>query len=195
MPKAVAAILAGGESRRMGRAKATLELAGRPLVSYPLAAAAAADLEPIVVAKPGSELPHLRCPVVRDSHARSHPLAGIVAALRASRGLPVVAVGCDMPLVSAELLRWLVALDAPLAVPRLAGRLQPLLARYTPALAEPLEQALEREAPIHTAVVELGPRVVSERELAHFGDPAVLCLNVNTPADLARAELLLRSER
>ena len=40
---ALIAILAGGRGTRLGGDKARAELAGRPLISYPLAAAAAAD--------------------------------------------------------------------------------------------------------------------------------------------------------
>jgi molybdopterin-guanine dinucleotide biosynthesis protein A len=49
-----AAILAGGRSSRMGEPKAGIELAGRPLISYPIAAARIAGLEPLVVAKAAS---------------------------------------------------------------------------------------------------------------------------------------------
>jgi GTP:adenosylcobinamide-phosphate guanylyltransferase len=40
-------------------------------------------------------------------------------------------------------------------------------------------------------VVALEPRVVAEDELARFGDPELISLNVNTPADLERAEAAL----
>jgi molybdopterin-guanine dinucleotide biosynthesis protein A len=33
---------------------------------------------------------------------------------------------------------------------------------------------------------------IAEREVARFGDPTVIFMNVNTPAELARAEALLR---
>jgi molybdopterin-guanine dinucleotide biosynthesis protein A len=49
-------VLAGGRGSRLGGAKPTAELAGRPLVSYPLAALAAAGLDAVVVAKPGTDL-------------------------------------------------------------------------------------------------------------------------------------------
>ena len=48
------AVLAGGASRRMGAPKACVELGGRPLISYPLEAAAAAGLSAVVVAKDAS---------------------------------------------------------------------------------------------------------------------------------------------
>ena len=190
MADVLAAILAGGESRRMKRAKAVIELAGKPLISYPIAAARAAGLEPIVVAKRGSELPALDCPVLVEDEERSHPLAGVVAVLR-DRNRPVLALGCDMPLLSAELLGWLAAQPEALVVPQIGGRLQPLLARYSPGLAGPLAVALEAAEPVHEALRRLGLRLVGEPELEHFGDPDRLAFNVNSPADLQEAERLL----
>jgi GTP:adenosylcobinamide-phosphate guanylyltransferase len=40
-------------------------------------------------------------------------------------------------------------------------------------------------------VASLDPYVLEEEELAAFGDPERLLFNVNTPADLARAEELV----
>jgi molybdopterin-guanine dinucleotide biosynthesis protein A len=190
-PRAVGAVLAGGRSRRMGTAKALVELAGRPLISHPLAAVADASLEPVVVAKPESPLPELVCRVVREPAEPAHPLRGIVSALEESRGRAVIALACDMPLVPPALLEWLAGLDGGVVVPRVGERLQPLLARYEPAVAGALGDALERDAAVHEAVVALEPRVVAEDELARFGDPELISLNVNTPADLERAEAAL----
>ena len=56
----LAVVLAGGMSRRMGRPKALVPLGGRPLIAWPLAAAAEAGLEAVVVAKPGLSAPPAR---------------------------------------------------------------------------------------------------------------------------------------
>jgi molybdopterin-guanine dinucleotide biosynthesis protein A len=194
-PRAVGAVLAGGRSRRMGTAKALVELAGRPLISHPLAAVADASLEPIVVAKPDSPLPELACRVVREPAEPAHPLRGIVSALEESRGRAVIALACDMPMVPPALLEWLAGLGGRVVVPRVGERLQPLLARYEPAVAGALCAALDRDAAAHDAVLALEPRVVAEDELARFGDPQLICLNVNTPADVERAEAALGTSR
>ena len=55
-----AAVLAGGLGSRIGGDKALVQLAGRPLISYPLAAAQAAGLDAVVVAKRSTSLPHSR---------------------------------------------------------------------------------------------------------------------------------------
>jgi molybdenum cofactor guanylyltransferase len=180
-----AAILAGGRARRLGGAKATAELAGRPLIAYPLEAAQGAALDPLVVAKDGSSLPSLDCEVIREPDEPVHPLLGILSAIEATGG-PVLALGCDMPFVGAPLLRWLAARKPP-AVAEVDGHLEPLLAVYGPADAGSLGAALDERAPLREAVERVGPERVGEVELQRFGDPRTLVRSVNTEADLADA--------
>jgi molybdopterin-guanine dinucleotide biosynthesis protein A len=192
MEPIVGAVLAGGASRRMGTPKATLELGGRPLIEYPLAAVQGAGLEPAVVAKRDSTLPPLAVPRWDEPAEPTHPLTGIVAALTAARGRPVLAVACDMPFVTAELLADLAARGArDLVLPETAGRLHPLLARWEPTLLPALRDALAREAPLHELAEDLDAQRIGEAELRRFGDPARLLFNVNDEADLERAAKLL----
>ena len=189
------AILAGGASSRMGRSKATVPLAGRPLISYPLEAVVAAGLEPAVVAKPDSPLPELDCRVIEEPEEPRHPLAGILAALRASEGQPVVAVACDMPFVEPAVLAALAATDAPLVVGQAGGRLQPFPGRYGPELVGHFEEALAHQLPLTKAVAQGSPDVLSETVLGAYGDPELLSFSVNDEADLARAEAELAARR
>jgi len=189
-PRVLAAVLAGGHSRRMGTSKAIVELGGRPLIEYPLAALAAAGVEAVVVAKPHSALPELTVPTWIEPPEPAHPLCGVLAAIQRSAG-PVLVVGCDLPFVPARLLAWLAGLPGRLVVPSTEARLHPLLARYDPSLEPALAAALGRSAPLQRVVGELDPRIVTEDELARFGHPERLLFNVNTPDELALAERML----
>jgi molybdopterin-guanine dinucleotide biosynthesis protein A len=179
----IGAVLAGGAAKRLGGAKATRPLNGRPLIAYPLAAFAAAGIQAIVVAKRDSPLPdHLAAPVVIEPDEPRHPLAGVVAALEHAGGRAVVVCACDIPLVSAAVLRRLA--DAPgTAIAHDGERAQPLLARYAAADAERLSKALGAGRSATAAALSLEPQRVAV-------DPE-LTFNVNTPADLRRAEHLL----
>jgi molybdopterin-guanine dinucleotide biosynthesis protein A len=188
---AIGAVLAGGAGTRLGGAKARTKLGGRPLIEYPIAAAEAAGLEPVVVAKPDSQLPPLAVEIIREPDRPRHPLCGIVAALRRAAELPAVVVGCDMPFVSPALLSWLASTREPLVVPVLGGRPQPLLARYGASLLPELEAALAAEEPLQRTVRSLRPRLLPERTVARFGDPQRLALNVNAATDIELAERLL----
>ena len=180
-----AAILAGGSATRLGGEKASIELAGRPLIAYPLEAASAAGLDPFVVGKRSTTLPDVGCEVVIEPDDPVHPLLGVLTALGA-RGGPVVALGCDMPFVTAPLLGWLAERESP-AVGVVGGRLEPLLAIYGPGDAAVLAAALAEEAPMRQAVARLEPERVGEAELGRFGNPQRLAMSVNTEADLEEA--------
>lgn len=56
-PGPIGVVLAGGAGRRMGGAKASTPLAGRPLIAYPIAALRAVLAPVAVVAKRDSGLP------------------------------------------------------------------------------------------------------------------------------------------
>jgi molybdopterin-guanine dinucleotide biosynthesis protein A len=195
---ALGAVLAGGRGSRIGGAKPTTELAGRPLISYPLAALASAGIAAFVVAKRGVGLGASASPdqarlpvsVVTEPDRPTHPLVGIVAALRHT-GRPLVVLGCDFPFAPPALLRTLADAPEPLVVPAPGGEPQPLVARWSPELLPDLEAALTREEPLRRTIAALSPRLLDVAALAEYGDPTRAFFNVNTPADLRAAAAML----
>jgi molybdenum cofactor guanylyltransferase len=189
----VGVVLAGGRGRRLGGDKAIRLLLGRPLLAYPLAALRAVLDDVAVVAKPDTALPVLATDVAvwREPHAPSHPLVGVVEALRRAEGRPVLVAAVDLALLDASLVRQLAgapAHGAAAVVPRAGGRLQPLCARYEPAALGALE-GFDAGARATDVVAALGPAVLE------LEDERLFC-NVNAPEDLDRAAALLsRPER
>jgi molybdenum cofactor guanylyltransferase len=185
---AIGAVLAGGDGRRIGGDKATVELKGRPLLQYPLAVVRATLDDVAVVAKSSTALPPLDEGVTiwLEADAPRHPVAGIIHALVRARGRPVVVVGGDMPFVTRALITALArerARGAPAVVPRAGGRLHPLCARYDPsALAE--LTAFDPGASIEEAVDALAPRVLNWPEEEPF-------FKIDRPEDLLQAAALL----
>jgi len=181
-------VLAGGAGTRLGGAKALAPLRGEPLLLRPLQALGEAVGEVVVVAKRSTALPGLPPGValwVEPDEPR-HPLTGVVHALDAAGGRPVLVLAVDLPLVTAGLLRELALSDAtgaPAVVAVAGGELQPLCARYEPASRAVLAAALP-DGRVLDAVRALRPALVEA------GDPALLA-NVNTPEDLARVEAAL----
>jgi molybdenum cofactor guanylyltransferase len=184
------AVLAGGQGRRIGGAKAGVRLAGRPLIQYPLLAMRAVVRDVTVIAKPDTVLPGLELlgevRVLREPLEPRHPLVGILHALHAARGRSVLVCAADMPFVTAAALAELIGSDpggAPAVIATGAGGPQPLLGCYRPQAARLLQVAArEASAPLRRAVAAIGPRLV---ELAGDAD---LLFNVNSPEDLRRAE-------
>jgi molybdenum cofactor guanylyltransferase len=180
---AIVAVLAGGRGRRMGAPKPLAELAGEPLIARPLAAAEAAGLRAVVVAKAGTPLPE-GLTVWCEPDEPFHPLLGVVTALERAAG-PVVAVACDQPFVPGELLARLAA--GPEAAVANEGRIEPFPARYEPAWLPDLRSALDREAPMRETLAALGPATIT-------WDAAAL-RSIDTPEALAAANELVEGRR
>jgi molybdopterin-guanine dinucleotide biosynthesis protein A len=179
-------VLAGGLGRRMGAAKATAVLGGRPLIAYPLDALQAVCARVAIACKSDTELPDLDAERWVEADEPRHPLAGITQALERA-GEPVLVCAGDMPFVTAEVLRSVaaqLAAGATAAVAVCGGRLEPLLAAYAPAALAPL-RAAPGDEPLRRAVESLAPVLVDV--------PRDVVFNVNSPAELAAAERRLRS--
>jgi molybdopterin-guanine dinucleotide biosynthesis protein A len=183
----IGAVLAGGAGSRLGRgSKAAVELAGRPLVSYPVAVLAAVCERVAVLCKPDTELPDLTG-VERweePEHPR-HPLTGISHALERA-GEPVLVCGADMPFVTPDACHSLLtaASAGSVAVAMAGGVLQPVFGVYAPVVLDALEAA-EPDAALTATVEGLDPVRVAL--------PPAIVRSVNTPEDLAEAEAALRA--
>jgi molybdopterin-guanine dinucleotide biosynthesis protein A len=180
----IGVVLAGGGGRRMGGAKATVELCGRPLIAYPLSALSQVLDEVFVLAKETTRLPSLPGTTVwieRDT--RQHPLVGLLEALSLAGGRAVIVCALDLPLVTAGFIRTLTRSDhTPAIIASHEGETQPLLGRYAPRALEKLS-AQSLDMPLRDAVMALEPRLLEVH--------AELLLNVNTPADLELAAAAL----
>jgi molybdopterin-guanine dinucleotide biosynthesis protein A len=193
------AVLAGGAAHRYGgRPKGLLELGGtRILDRVADAVAAVIGAAPLLVAN-ATEGPTWRPDLrtIPDVRADCGSLGGIYTAVVSGAG-PVLCVAWDMPFVTPELLRALVdgSVGRDAFLPESDGRrgVEPLCAVYGPACAPAIERQLDggdlRAIGFHAAV-NVGTLPL-ERVRA-FGDPEELFLNVNTPGDLQRAEVLWR---
>jgi molybdopterin-guanine dinucleotide biosynthesis protein A len=176
-------VLAGGESRRMGRPKALLPVGTATLIEWLVARLAPQFAHLAVAARDPDRLPPgLRPHLAPDLHAGAGPLAGVEAGLAASPHDLVVAVACDMPAVTPDLLRRLAgaAIGVDAAVPRLGGRPEPACAAYRRSAAGPIAAALA--AGRHRATDALGDLGVRWLD----GEDPALFANLNTPEDYRR---------
>lgn len=178
------AILTGGESRRMGRDKATLPVDGVPM-AVRIARAVRGVLDPVVaVGRPEADLAAGGLDVLADRHPGEGPLGGILTAFAWSPTPIVVVVACDLVDLDGATAKALVealAADPALAIAAAArepGDAQPLCAAWRIASA----------APVLTAAFVAGERAV-RRAWAGLPRAAVAVApesvrNVNTPAEV-----------
>ena len=174
------AVLAGGAASRMAGDKAGALLGGRPLLDYPVEALQARLADVAVVAKADTVLPRLPRGAARiDEPAEPrHPLAGVLAALAASGGRPVLVLACDLPLVGEATVNALLAEPAggSLVIAAAAqGRLQPLMARYEPG-ALPRLAGFDPGASATRLALGLGASLVAvpDREATGVNDASEL---------------------
>lgn len=107
-PPLSAAILAGGQSRRMGRDKALLQLApGGPTLVELVAAVAGAVADEVFLVANDDRLAFLGLRTVPDAYPAAGALGGIYSAVAAAREAHCLVVACDMPFLSVPLLRAL----------------------------------------------------------------------------------------
>jgi molybdopterin-guanine dinucleotide biosynthesis protein A len=180
--------LAGGASRRMGRDKALLPWAGDDLLGHTLARLRSVTSEVRIVS--GPELRHAERGVPVDTDAGTGALAGVLAGLAAARGRAGLVLAVDLPLVPRALLERLLeqARDADAVVPISPRGPEPLCALYGPACLEPIRRRVaDGDLKMSAFWPDVRVRRLEPDEIADLGDPELLFLNVNTPADLDHA--------
>jgi molybdopterin-guanine dinucleotide biosynthesis protein A len=193
-----AAIIAGGNSTRMGQDKAFIPLAGQPLIARVLASLALlAPAETILIANRREAFSTLQLPIYPDALPGNGSLGGIYTALHHSSHDLVLVVACDLPFLNADVLRHLLkqtesdeGFDA--VVPRSGTRAHGLHAVYRRTCLEPMRVQLEAGK---LGVAALLDRVhtcyVDDTEIAALDPQGLSFFNVNTPEDLAEAERIV----
>jgi molybdopterin-guanine dinucleotide biosynthesis protein A len=133
MNRLSAVLLAGGESRRMGRDKATLIYRETPLWQRQLEVLR--QLKPDELFISGRTDPAWRpadAIFVADAPPSRGPLSGLVAAFNRTRGTHLLALAVDMPGMTADYLRslWHLAGPGRGVLPMTGERSEPLAAIY-----------------------------------------------------------------
>lgn len=186
MTEVLGAILAGGASQRMGRDKAMVELAGRPLVAWVADALAPVTSRVVVVGRTG---PLAGLPGVPDRFPdRRGPLAGLDAAFRSSRG-DVLLVGVDQPLVRAATLRRILAIDGGDAiVPVADGIPQTTCALYRGSCAPSAARLLTGSGGSLRRLIDDAETILVEPdEWRGWGEDGRSWYSIDDPSNLERA--------
>jgi molybdopterin-guanine dinucleotide biosynthesis protein A len=182
-----AVLLTGGESRRMGRDKATIEFEGQPLWKRQLEVLRAVGPEKIFVSARTipSWLPKDAELLLDDPPSRG-PLSGLTKALAAMRTTHLLALAVDMPFMTSGQFAVLRALTAEGrgVVPVIGERAEPLAAIYPVEAAADFAAALAAsDFSLQTLIRNL-VRAGKIQTLAVSKEARALYRNVNVPGDL-----------
>lgn len=188
-----ALILAGGKGSRIGREKAMLELAGRPLVEHAIKSAANV-FEKVYLSGP-PELESMGLPVVPDRHQGVGPLAGILSGLEAVTTPWLFALPCDSPFIPEAFFRGMAALisDHEVVVPMNQGFYEPTHALYSKVLVPLMEKLIDSgERKIKLLYAAARVREAGDELIRQWDPDGMAFFNINTAEDLARAEEYIR---
>lgn len=186
-------VLAGGQSRRMGRDKALLPLPGTEHETFvehltgtlkPLCNEVVLVVRDALQASYYSELVDAR--IVTDRTPGVGPLMGLYSGLSAVQAPRALVTAVDMPFVQRDILAFLLAQasDAVALVPLVDGVPQVLLAVYPRAVLPVLEALLYAGRRELRALLEVAPvRYIEEAQLRAIEPTLRSFVNVNTPGE------------
>ncbi len=193
-------IQAGGESRRMGQDKALLPFLGRPLIERIITRLAPLADEFFITTNQPDAYQFLRLPLFTDERPGRGALGGLFTALTHATQPLVAVVACDMPFASPALLAFQARLlqeeAADLAVPLTPDGYEPLHAIYRREACLPAVQwALDNDQwKLISWFSKVKVRAMSPDECRRHDPHNLAFSNVNTPQELAAAEVLARAQ-
>ena len=185
-------VLAGGDSRRMGRPKAWIEVGDTVLLRYVVERLASAFSEVVVAFGEPEQMEQLvPYRVVFDRKRDAGPLAGLEAGLIAARHDVLFAVACDMPYVTPTTAQLAVAAarNSDAAIARHDGLFEPVCGAYRKTALPAIVGALDAgNYTAHDVAQSLDVTWLEGLDPAEFE-------SLNTPADLERFHAAFSAQR
>lgn len=137
-------VLAGGQSRRMGRNKALLPYRDTTLIEWVVARLESVLDEVYVVTKTPECYPFPADRLIRDQHPVQAALIGLYAGLAALREPRVFVAACDMPLIEPRAVSLLCdhSEDCDVTIPAFGEYVEPLHAVYADSCLPSIERKI-----------------------------------------------------
>jgi molybdopterin-guanine dinucleotide biosynthesis protein A len=189
-------ILAGGLSTRFdGLDKALIRVDGRSILDRLLATFSGLFDETILVTNSPENYLEWDLQIVTDLYAARSSLTGIHAALTYAACSHVFVSACDVPFLQTAVIRALLQAVQPhidVVIPVTSAGFEPLCAVYSKKCLQTIERNLDRgNFKIQKIFNKLNLKPVSEATLRRLDPELLSFFNLNSPADLERAEALL----
>lgn len=192
-------VLAGGKSSRFGHDKVFKTVGGRSLLDLVINRVAPLSRETILVAASKNTLFHSNkyhgLKTVIDIYPGKGPLGGVYTGLLTSESFYNLVVASDMPFLNLALLRYMIQLaaDFDLVVPRVGTLVEPLHAVFSQSCRKPMAHLLQKnELSVNSLFPAVRTRYVEAEEIERFDPEHLSFFNINTQADLRKAEEIAR---
>ncbi len=180
----IGVVLAGGRSSRMGRDKALVEVAGRPMIQWVSDALQEVSGRALVV---GRDLAPSVDAIPDPGTRHRGPLAGLAAATAHAPGATLIVVAVDQPWVRPATLRAMLARTDTLAVVPVDdhGTRQTTCAVYPSTALVDISEELEAGGSIQSLLDRVAFDPVVPAEWQAWGEDGRSWFSVDTPEDEA----------
>jgi molybdopterin-guanine dinucleotide biosynthesis protein A len=190
------AILAGGKSRRMGRDKAFVELAGIPMIQWVISSLVAqCSAKAIIISNEPEKYSQFGLPVYPDVIPGMGPLSGLFTAFTVTGADRVMIAPCDSPFISPDVIKFILNYPdggADAVIPFVDGREQGMIAVYSRGAVDRFEERIASASMMFDEFrLGLDRIFITEDELRVVEPDLRTFLNVNAPGDLQSATTLL----
>lgn len=181
------AILAGGQSTRMGQDKAFLKVGDRRVIERVLSRVTPLSDDLFISTNSPQQYKQFGLRMVADVYPNKAALGGIYSAIHAARHHHVLVVACDMPFLNPELLRHLMKLAptadvvAPLVAPPQPETMHAIYSKACLPAIKP--RLLANKLRIIGFFDDVSVRYVERDEVEQFDPNLYSFINMNTPAD------------
>lgn len=190
-------ILAGGKSSRMGTDKGLQLLCGKPMISYTIEALTGLCSQ-IIISSSSNAYAGFGFNIVADEFPGIGPMGGIYSSLKQSTSTKNLILSCDLPLVTHQLMEYILQQGEKyeVAVPWEGGsHYEPLCGFYNRSVINKLKSFIEKgnyKLPDLFKEININQLIINEKSAVHQPN---LFLNVNTSADLLKAEFFMNKQQ
>lgn len=181
-------VLAGGQSRRMGKDKRNLEWGGTKFLDK-VCLTLGELFDEIILVTAIEDYPcgHLPVRLVTDAIPHTGSLGGLFTGIKEASHSSVFVVACDMPFLNHLVISRLCGLpENDVVMAKLSTGYQPLHARYSKRCSHIVEQMIQDgNLRIHSLIQNpsLSVQIVEESLFDDIDPHGYSFLNINTPSD------------
>ncbi len=182
MERPIVAVLAGGDSTRMGSDKAAIPFASSTMLETVLNSVSSVG-DPVVVGR--TKAPHGVLAIPDRRTDSKGPLTGLETILQHEPGRTVVLIAVDHPFVRPQTLRSMLALEGDAVIPLDDAWQQVTCAVYRPPLLDAVSETLDNGCrSIITALGLVNVNLVPEDTWRSWGEDGRSWFGVDTPERL-----------
>lgn len=184
-----AAILCGGESRRMGFDKSEIKVNDKLLIEIIAEALEQVFENIILISNDKEKFKHTKYKVVQDIIQRAGPAGGIYTALNYASSKYVFITACDMPIINLNYIKYMMEVIKNKNVEGVAayncGQLEPLYSFYSVDMISTFKDQLEKNNfKIFELISHCNMHYVIDEKVREYSKDMNIFTNLNYKSDL-----------